>query len=44
MGFISQLLPWILPLGLVRVEEGSLQVLRDPSTGLAVPCRPGQVN
>ncbi|XP_056135952.1 LOW QUALITY PROTEIN: long-chain fatty acid transport protein 1-like [Lampris incognitus] len=40
-GFISRILPSFYPVGLVRVQEESMELLRD-AQGLCVPCRPGE--
>lgn len=40
-GFNSRILPRVYPIRLVRVDEDSLQPLRD-AHGLCVPCEPGE--
>ncbi|XP_051685958.1 long-chain fatty acid transport protein 1 [Oryctolagus cuniculus] len=40
-GFNSRILPLVYPIRLVRVDEDSLQPLRD-ARGLCVPCEPGE--
>ena len=42
IGFISVLVPSILPMLLVKVDEETREVIRDPDTGLCVPCQPGE--
>lgn len=39
-GFNSRILPYVYPISLVRVDEDSMELVRD-SQGLCVPCRPG---
>ena len=39
-GFNSRILPNVYPIRLVRVDEDSMELIRD-SRGLCVPCRPG---
>uniref|UniRef100_A0A3B4WHA3 Very long-chain fatty acid transport protein n=1 Tax=Seriola lalandi dorsalis TaxID=1841481 RepID=A0A3B4WHA3_SERLL len=40
-GFNSRILPNVYPIRLVRVDEDSMELIRD-SRGLCVPCRPGE--
>lgn len=40
-GFNSRILPNVYPIRLVRVDEDTMEVVRD-SRGLCVPCRPGE--
>uniref|UniRef100_H3DMH2 Arachidonate--CoA ligase n=1 Tax=Tetraodon nigroviridis TaxID=99883 RepID=H3DMH2_TETNG len=40
-GFNSRILPYVYPIRLVRVDEDSMELVRD-SRGLCVPCRPGE--
>lgn len=40
-GFNSRILPNVYPIRLVRVDEDSMELVRD-SRGLCVPCRPGE--
>uniref|UniRef100_A0A7N8XH48 long-chain-fatty-acid--CoA ligase n=1 Tax=Mastacembelus armatus TaxID=205130 RepID=A0A7N8XH48_9TELE len=40
-GFNSRILPNVYPIQLVRVDEDSMELIRD-SRGLCVPCRPGE--
>ncbi|KAM9392801.1 long-chain fatty acid transport protein 1a isoform 1-T2 [Pholidichthys leucotaenia] len=40
-GFNSRILPNVYPIRLVRVNEDTMELLRD-SRGLCVPCRPGE--
>ncbi|KAF6727710.1 Long-chain fatty acid transport protein 1 [Oryzias melastigma] len=40
-GFNSRILPYVYPIRLVRVNEETMELLRD-SRGLCVPCRPGE--
>lgn len=42
-GFNSRILPYVYPIRLVRVNEETMELLRD-SRGLCVPCRPGNEN
>merc|ERR1711962_1277088 len=42
VGFISVLFPFLLPLGLIRVDEDTMEPVRDPVTGLCVPCQIGE--
>ncbi len=42
VGFASVLFPFVYPVRLVRVDDETGDVLRDPRTGLAVLCRPGE--
>lgn len=42
VGFISVLFPFLLPLGLVRVDEETREPVRDPVTGLCIPCEFGE--
>lgn len=42
VGFISVLFPFLLPLGLVKVDEETREPVRDPATGLCVPCGFGE--
>jgi len=42
VGFISVIFPGLLPMGIVRVCDLTGEPLRDPVTGLAVPCETGQ--
>lgn len=39
-GFNSRILPNVYPIRLVRVDEDSMELVRN-SQGLCVPCRPG---
>lgn len=41
-GFNSRILPYVYPIRLVRVDEDSMELVRD-SRGLCVPCRPGNI-
>ncbi|KAM3864606.1 long-chain fatty acid transport protein 1-like [Diretmus argenteus] len=40
-GFSSRILPNFYPIRLVRVQEGSMELLRD-AQGLCIPCMPGE--
>uniref|UniRef100_A0A3Q3GIK5 Very long-chain fatty acid transport protein n=1 Tax=Labrus bergylta TaxID=56723 RepID=A0A3Q3GIK5_9LABR len=40
-GFNSRILPNVYPIRLVRVDEDSMELVRD-SRGLCMPCRPGE--
>ncbi|XP_030591063.1 long-chain fatty acid transport protein 1a [Archocentrus centrarchus] len=40
-GFNSRILPNVYPIRLVRVDEDTMELVRD-SRGLCVPCRPGE--
>ncbi|KAJ8286599.1 hypothetical protein GJAV_G00041000 [Gymnothorax javanicus] len=40
-GFNSQILPFIYPIRLVRVDEETMQLVRD-ADGVCIPCRPGE--
>ncbi|KAF3700058.1 Long-chain fatty acid transport protein 1 [Channa argus] len=40
-GFNSRILPNVYPIRLVRVDEDTMELIRD-SQGLCVPCRPGE--
>lgn len=40
-GFNSRILPNVYPIRLVRVDEDSMELVRN-SQGLCVPCRPGK--
>lgn len=42
VGFVSVLFPFLLPLGLVKVDEDTREPIRDPVTGLCVPCEFGE--
>jgi len=42
VGFVSVLFPFLLPLGLVKVDEDTREPLRDPVTGLCIPCEFGE--
>jgi len=42
VGFVSVLFPFLLPLGLVKVDEDSREPVRDPVTGLCIPCEYGE--
>lgn len=42
VGFVSVLFPFILPLGIVRVDGESGEPVRDGGTGLAVVCGPDE--
>ena len=41
VGFVSVLLPTLLPLGLIKVDRETGQEIRDPNTGLCIRCKPG---
>ena len=41
VGFISLLVPGILPLGLIKIDEETGRALRGPD-GLCIPCQPGE--
>ena len=41
VGFSSVLFPFVYPVRLIRVGETG-EVMRDPDTGLAVLCQPGE--
>ncbi|KAG9354171.1 hypothetical protein JZ751_012295 [Albula glossodonta] len=40
-GFNSQILPFIYPIRLVRVDEETMELLRGPD-GVCIPCKPGE--
>ncbi|NXW54669.1 S27A1 protein, partial [Eurystomus gularis] len=40
-GFNSRILPNVYPIRLVKVNEDTMELIRDPG-GLCVPCRPGE--
>jgi len=42
VGFVSQIFPFLLPLGLVKVDEDTREPVRDPVTGLCIPCEYGE--
>ena len=42
MGFVSRLLPFLLPYRLVKVDQETGELIRDPKTGLCVQCQPGE--
>jgi len=42
VGFISVLFPGLLPMGIIRMDDHTGEPMRDPETGLAVPCEIGQ--
>lgn len=42
VGFSSVLFPFVYPVRLIRVDDESGEVVRDPQTGLCVLCRPGE--
>lgn len=39
-GFNSQILPFIYPIRLVRVDEDNMELIRGPD-GVCIPCKPG---
>lgn len=39
-GFNSQIIPFIYPIRLVRVDEESMELIRGPD-GVCIPCKPG---
>lgn len=39
-GFNSQILPFIYPIRLVRVDEETMELIRGPD-GVCIPCKPG---
>ncbi|NXT45205.1 S27A1 protein, partial [Pelecanoides urinatrix] len=41
-GFNSRILPGVYPICLVKVNEDTMELIRD-SGGLCIPCRPGDV-
>nr|XP_006814019.1 PREDICTED: long-chain fatty acid transport protein 1-like [Saccoglossus kowalevskii] len=41
VGFNSRIAPWAYPIKLVRVNEDTGEVIRDPRTGLCIICEPG---
>lgn len=43
MGFFPRLLLPILKIGLVKVDEVTGEPMRDPGTGLCVPCEPHEL-
>ncbi|CAG7784899.1 unnamed protein product [Allacma fusca] len=43
IGFFPAFTRFILPIALVRVDEVTGEVLRDPKTGLAIECAPGEL-
>lgn len=40
-GFNSQILPFIYPIRLVRVDEETMELIRGPD-GVCIPCKPGR--
>lgn len=40
-GFNSQILPYIYPIRLVRVDEETMELIRGPD-GVCIPCKPGE--
>ncbi|XP_067877322.1 long-chain fatty acid transport protein 1-like isoform X2 [Heterodontus francisci] len=40
-GFNSRILPHVYPIRLLKVNEDTLELIRDPS-GLCIPCKPGE--
>lgn len=42
-GFNSRILPYVYPIRLVRVDEDSMELVRD-RRGLCVPCQPGNLH
>ncbi|XP_035706331.1 long-chain fatty acid transport protein 4 isoform X4 [Folsomia candida] len=42
VGFISIILPFIYPVTLIRVDEATGEVMRDPRTGLVLRCKPNE--
>lgn len=40
-GFNSRILPNVYPIRLVKVNEDTMELIRD-SGGLCIPCRPGE--
>lgn len=40
-GFNSRILPNVYPIRLVKVNEDTMELIRD-SRGLCIPCRPGE--
>ena len=41
VGFASVLFPFVYPVRLIRVDENG-DVVRDPATGCAIVCKPGE--
>lgn len=41
-GFNSQILPFIYPIRLVRVDEETMELIRGPD-GVCIPCKPGRL-
>lgn len=39
-GFNSQILPYVYPIRLVRVDEETMELIRGPD-GVCIPCKPG---
>jgi len=42
VGFVSVLFPSLIPLVVIKVDEHTRAPLRDPKTGLALPCETGE--
>lgn len=40
-GFNSQILPYVYPIRLVRVDEDTMELIRGPD-GVCIPCKPGK--
>uniref|UniRef100_A0A3B4Z399 Arachidonate--CoA ligase n=1 Tax=Stegastes partitus TaxID=144197 RepID=A0A3B4Z399_9TELE len=40
-GFNSQILPYVYPIRLVRVDEETMELIRGPD-GVCIPCKPGE--
>jgi solute carrier family 27 fatty acid transporter 1/4 len=43
IGFFPAFTRFIMPVALVRVDENTGELLRDPKTGLAIECKPGEL-
>ncbi|NXS13894.1 S27A4 protein, partial [Neodrepanis coruscans] len=41
-GFNSRILPCVYPIGLVKVDEDTMELIRGPD-GLCISCKPGDV-
>lgn len=38
VGFIPHWLMWMVPAALIKVDEETMEPIRDPKTGLCIPC------
>ncbi len=42
IGFLPLLLPWVLPIKLIKVDDETGEPIRDPKTGFVTQCLPNE--